>query len=196
MSSDGSISRWIGPLQEGDPTAVQEIWQRYFLSLVELARNRLRQAPLRGRDEEDVALSAFDSFCRNAAEGRFPELEDRDNLWRLLAVITVRKAGLLKRDEMRIKRGGGKKAIPDVDMTSLLNQIMSREPSPEMAAQMTEEYERLLNLLEEQELRQVAIWRMEGHTVKEIAARIGCAPVTIKRKLKLIRDHWESEVVS
>ena len=43
-------------------------------------------------DEEDVALSAFDSFCRGAQRGRFPQLDDRDNLWRLLVVITSRKA--------------------------------------------------------------------------------------------------------
>jgi DNA-directed RNA polymerase specialized sigma24 family protein len=196
MSSDGSVSRWLGPLQDGDPAAVQELWQRYFLRLVELARKRLNQRPLRGGDAEDVALSAFDSFCRNAAQGRFPELQDRDNLWRLLTVLTLRKVSIQQRNEARQKRGGGLLAPAAMDENStFLEQVMSREPTPELAAEMTEEYERLLRLLHSEQLRQVAIWRMEGHSVGEIAARIGCAPKTIKRKLKLIRDHWEGELV-
>jgi DNA-directed RNA polymerase specialized sigma24 family protein len=196
MSSDGSVSRWLGPLQEGDAAAVQELWQRYFLRLVELARKRLNQRPLHGGDEEDIALSAFDSFCRNAAEGRFPELQDRDNLWRLLVVLTERKVSIRQRNEARQKRGGGLLAPAAKDENStLLEHVMSREPTPELAAEMTEEYERLLRLLDSEQLRQVAIWRMEGHSVGEIAARIGCAPKTIKRKLKLIRDHWEGELV-
>jgi hypothetical protein len=53
---------------------------------------KLLGAPRGMADEEDVALSAFDSFCRGAEQGRFPQLSDRDDLWRLLFVITERKA--------------------------------------------------------------------------------------------------------
>jgi DNA-directed RNA polymerase specialized sigma24 family protein len=192
---EGSVTRWLWPLQEGDPAAVQQLWQRYFLSLVELARNRLRRAPPRGADEEDVALSAFDSFCRNAEQGRFPQLHDRDDLWRLLAVITARKAHQLMRDEGRQKRGGQAhvQGSTGPDRSDVLELVMSPEPSPELAAQMTEEYERLLQMLGDDQLRQVAIWRMEGQTVEEIAARAGCAPRSVKRKLRLIRDLWEDE---
>jgi RNA polymerase sigma factor (sigma-70 family) len=196
MAQEGSVSRWLGPLQQGDPAAVQQLWERYFLSLVKLARQRLRPAPPRGADAEDVALSAFDSFCRNAEQGRFPELHDRDNLWRVLAVITARKAARLLRDEGRQKRGGPAHAAdPAVteDPEALLEQVFSREPSPELAAQVTEEYERLLRLLGDEQLRQVAVWRMEGHTVEEIAARAGCAPRSVKRKLHSIRLLWENE---
>jgi DNA-directed RNA polymerase specialized sigma24 family protein len=192
MVSEGSVTRWLGPLQEGDPSAAQQLWERYFLSLVELARKRLRQARPRAADAEDVALSAFDSFCRNAEQGRFPQLLDRDDLWRLLAVITVRKASHLLRDEGRHKRGGSP-APAGEDQANLLEQIISREPTPELAAQMTEEYERLLHLLGDQQLRQVAVWRMEGHTVEEIAVRAGCAPRSVKRKLQVIRNLWEHE---
>jgi DNA-directed RNA polymerase specialized sigma24 family protein len=195
MSPDGSVSRWLVLLREGDPAAVQHLWQRYFLSLVQLARKRLRQAPRRAVDEEDVALSAFDSFCRRAEEGRFPRLEDRDDLWRLLAAITLRKASHALRDEGRQKRGGAARSpeAGEEDQAELLERALSREPTPELAAQMTEEYERLLRLLGDEQLRQVAVWRMEGHTVEEIAAQAGCAPRSVKRKLRLIRTLWEDE---
>jgi DNA-directed RNA polymerase specialized sigma24 family protein len=195
MDSDGSITRWLGPLQDGDAAAAHELWQRYFVSLVELARKRLRQTRLRVADEEDVALSAFDSFCRCAEQGRFPDLVDRDSLWRVLAVITARKASHLVRDESRQKRDGALATVgaTNRDDADLLQQVLSREPSPDLAAQMTEEYERLLRLLEHEQLRQVAVWRMEGHTVEEIAARAGCAPRSVKRKLQMIRMLWEHE---
>jgi DNA-directed RNA polymerase specialized sigma24 family protein len=194
LSQEGSVSRWLGPLQDGDPAAVQHLWQRYFLSLVQLACKRLRKALPRGADAEDVALSAFDSFCRNAEGGRFPQLSDRNDLWRLLAVITARKASHLLRDESRQKRGGPDPTC-NSDHEALLEQVFSREPSPELAVQMTEEYERLLNRLGDDQLRQVAVWRMEGHTVEEIAVKVGCAPRSVKRKLQLIRSLWQQDEV-
>jgi hypothetical protein len=132
----------LGPLADGDPAAVQKLWERYFHRLVGLARAKLQNAPRRAADEEDVALSAFDSFCRNAGEGRFPDLLDRDGLWRLLMVITARKAAHLKRDETRQKRGGGATQLSDDGLT--LEYVLSEEPTPEMAAEMAEEYRRLL----------------------------------------------------
>src|SRR5450631_1794747 len=107
MPSDGSVTRWIDQLQVGDAVAVRQLWQRYFQRLVGLARKKLADAPRSMADEEDVALSVFDSLCRQAEQGRFPDLADRDGLWRLLVVMTVRKAGYLRRHETRLKRGGG-----------------------------------------------------------------------------------------
>jgi DNA-directed RNA polymerase specialized sigma24 family protein len=192
MAEDGSISRWLGPLQEGDPEAAHRLWERYFVSLVQLARKRMKQT-MGVADEEDVALSAFDSFCRHAEGGRFPRLLNRDDLWRLLAVLTARKARGLIRSETRIKRGGKARPVGDDDEVALLEQVFSREPAPELAAQMTEEYQRLLALLDAEDLRRVAIWRMEGHSVENIAASLGCAPRTVKRKLQVIRNLWEHE---
>ena len=188
MSSDGSVTRWLDQVQAGDANAVQQLWQRYFSRLVGLARQKLRHAPRRAADEEDVALSAFDSFCRNAEQGRFPDLLDRDGLWRLLVVMTVRKANHLIRDETRQKRGGD--TPRDGDDAPILETILSREPTPDLAAQVAEECQRLLHQLDDKELEQVAIWRMEGFTVEEIAAKLACAPRSVKRKLQLIRNIW------
>jgi DNA-directed RNA polymerase specialized sigma24 family protein len=198
MSSDGSVSRWLDPLRAGDPAAVQRLWERYFTRLVGLARRKLSDAPRRAADEEDVALSAFDSFCRHAEQGRYPQLQDRDGLWRLLVVITARKAAHLLRDETRAKRGGGRTPVPDdpdaADEETLLGRVLSREPTPELAAQVAEECRRLLGLLGDRTLEAVAQARMEGYAVEEIAGRLGYAPRSVKRKLQLIRTVWEKEV--
>jgi DNA-directed RNA polymerase specialized sigma24 family protein len=194
MISDGSVPRWLGQLRAGDPAAAQQLWERYFRRLVGLARKRLRGAPRRVADEEDVALSAFDSFCRNAEAGRFPHLLDRDGLWRLLMVITVRKAAHLVRDENRQKRGGGPPAPPAPSAEMGLEQILSREPAPEFAAEVADEWQRLVALLGDSELEAVALLRMQGYTVEEIAHQLGYAPRSIKRKLRVIRAAGEKEV--
>src|SRR5919206_1363508 len=107
MRPEASVTQWIDRLKAGDPDAAQKLWERYFRRLVRLARQKLRAAPRRAADEEDVALSAFDSFCRGLERGRFPQLQDRDDLWRLLVVITARKAVDQVQHEARAKRGGG-----------------------------------------------------------------------------------------
>jgi RNA polymerase sigma factor (sigma-70 family) len=187
MPSKGSVSCLLAPLQAGDPAAVQQLWERYFLRLVGLARQKLHGAAPAGGDAEDVALSAFTSFWRNAERGRFPLLADRDGLWRLLVVITARKAAHLLRDEGHEPQAVGGDAGPD------LEQFLSREPTPEMAAQMAERYRRLLESLGDRDLELVAVWRMEGLTVKEIADRLEYDERTIKRKLNIIRGIWEQE---
>jgi RNA polymerase sigma factor (sigma-70 family) len=197
VASTGSITHWLNLLQAGDPAAVQPLWERYFPRLVRLARDRLGNAPRATADEEDVALSAFDSFCRGAEKGRFPQLADRDGLWLLLMKVTERKAARQLRHQGRLKRGGGRQSARDVSGSdtgeSLLEQVLSPEPSPEFAAQLAEEFQDLLRNLGDPELRSVALWRLEGYTVKEIADRLGYAPRSVKRKLRLIRSLWGEE---
>src|SRR5262245_56797441 len=92
MSSDGDVTLWLRQLRAGDREAAQPLWERYFRRLTALVRDRLRGLPRAAADEEDVALSAFDSFFRRAEAGRFPRLDDRDDLWQLLLLIATRKA--------------------------------------------------------------------------------------------------------
>ena len=188
MGSPGSVSGWLAQLQAGEDEAAQPLWERYFRRLVELARSRLHGVPRAAADEEDVALSAFDSFCRGATEGRFPQLHDRDELWRLLVVITAHKALDRLRHERRQKRCGTSIAAND------LEGVIGPEPSPAFAAQVAEEYRRLLRGLGDRELQAVAVWRMEGYTVIEIAEKLGCVTRTVERKLRLIRSIWAQEV--
>jgi DNA-directed RNA polymerase specialized sigma24 family protein len=202
MSSAESVTYWISQVKAGDPAAAQKLWQGYFQRLVGLARKKLKGTPRRAADEEDVALSAFDSFCRGAAQGRFPQLFDRDDLWQLLAVITARKAVDLVQHDRRQKRGGGMVqgesaliAPPDCSGAETgMEQIMDREPTPEFAAQLAEECRRLLGGLADDQLRALALWKMEGYTNEEIAAKLGCVLRTVERKLRVIRSRWKQGI--
>jgi DNA-directed RNA polymerase specialized sigma24 family protein len=196
-SSAGSVSQWVDQLRAGDQTAARKLWECYFQRLVALARSKLRGVDRRAADEEDVALSAFESFCRGAEQGRFPDLTDRNNLWRLLVVITARKAYDLVERQHRRKHGGG--AVLDeagLGGPAGLEQVVGRDPTPEFAALVAEECRRLMDRLGSRELRAVALWKMEGYSVDEIAAKLGCAPRTVDRKLWVIRGLWAQEVSS
>jgi hypothetical protein len=119
----GSVSNWMKKLQAGDKgLPVEKLWERYFHRLVGLARAKFGDMPRTVVDEEDVAVSAFLSFCEGAAHGRFPELDDRTNLWRLLVTITGRKVFQLNLSNRRQKRGGN--AI--VDDQAILEQILDK----------------------------------------------------------------------
>ena len=189
-----SVTQWIPGLKRGDPAAAQRLWEAYFRRLVGLARVRLRDAPRRVADEEDVALSAFDSFCRGAQAGRFPRLDDRDDLWQILVLLTVRKAIDLRNYEARPSRGSGRvQSLTDLSPEGL-EALGGDEPTPELAAQLTEEYRRLMGRLGDPTLQSVATWKLEGYTNGEIAARLGCVTATVERKLARIRSEWADEM--
>jgi DNA-directed RNA polymerase specialized sigma24 family protein len=194
----GSVTRWIFDLQAGDQAAAQALWERYFARLVRLARAKLQGGRRAAdEDEEDAALSAFQSFCTGAAHGRFPALADRDDLWRLLVVITARKAYAQVRRHARLKRGGGAGRAggraADDDRQAELDLIVGSEPTPEFAALVAEQFARMLDSLGDDTLRQVALCRMEGYNRDEIADRLGCARRTVARRLDLIRKTWLAE---
>ncbi len=200
MSSEGSVTRWIAALKGGDAAAAQPLWERYYRRLVSLARQKLQSARRRAADEEDVVQSAFHSFFQGVARGRFPQLHDRDNLWRLLVVITARKAlDQLAREHSKRRGGGtvqGESRISPGQPgweEAAIEQVVGEEPTPEFAAQVAEQYHRLLDLLGDETLCRVAVWKMEGLTNDEIAARLDCSRRTVARKLDTIRIIWRGD---
>jgi RNA polymerase sigma factor (sigma-70 family) len=201
MAAEGSVTYWIHQLQAGDQAALERLWEAYFRRLVGLARQRLRGRVSPAADEEDVALSAFDSFYRGIEAGRFPSLLDRDDLWKLLVTITVRKAANLAKQQRRQKRGGGRvqhaSALPSSgeEDQSAFAQLISHEPDPAFAAQVAEECRRLVEQLDDPDLRAVALWKMEGYTNEEIALQVGRSLPTVERKLRRIRKTWENEII-
>ncbi len=145
-------------------------------------------------------MSAFASFCHGVECGRFPQLEDRNDIWRLLVTITARTALRLARDERSQKRGGG--SVRDeaalggragsAAEDAALDELLGREPTPAFAAQVAEECQRLLDSLGDAYLRTIAGWKMEGYTTEEIATTLRRAPRTVERKLDLIRQRWSA----
>jgi DNA-directed RNA polymerase specialized sigma24 family protein len=193
-----SVSLWIHQLCGGDENAAQSLWQRYFQQLVIIARDKLKgRRPALG-DEEDIALSAFTSFCRGAERGRFPKLSDRNDLWGLLVTITTCKTAHLLRDEGRKKRGGDWKKLSwdggsDGEAVDL-SRLIAKEPSPAFSAQCAESLDRLLQALNDPTLAKVALAKLEGYENREIAQQLDCALRSVERKLQLIRQIWQVDM--
>ena len=200
---DNSVTQWLAGLKAGDAEAVRQLWNRYSAALIGQARQRLNHAPRQAADEEDVAQSVFVSLCRGAADGRFDDLANRDDLWWLLLALTRHKAaGQIRRDAAQ-KRGGLNRTktfsqLKDQDGDSHFSfeLLISDEPTPEDLAIMAEEYNHLLTLLRDDQLRKVASLRIEGYSVAELSQQVGIGVRSIERKLRLIRTTWAKHLAS
>ncbi len=193
------VSRWVLHLADGDEDAANEVWNEYFGKLVRLARRKLDGMPLRDVDEEDVALSAMNSFYRGMAQQRFDTLKNREDLWKLLVTITARKASAKLRRHYAQKRGGGGirgESVFQQDDDSMrdgIGNVLGREPTPELALGVAENCQVLLDKLGDDMLRQIALMTLEGYRTEEIASKLGCVRRTVERKLERIRETWIGE---
>jgi DNA-directed RNA polymerase specialized sigma24 family protein len=68
--------------------------------------------------------------------------------------------------------------------------VLGTEPSPVFAAQFAEECERLLSALADDELRTIALLKMQRCTIEEIAGKVGCTRRAVQRRLEIIRRTW------
>ncbi len=199
MKSEGSVTRLLEQLKSDDPAvrddAVRRVWERYVPALLDLARHHLAQRLLHREDEEDVLQSMYASFCLRQGRGCF-ELNGRDDLWKLLVTVTLRKARNAARrhrqevrDYRREQAQGGR---PDSESNGWEFELMDgAEPTPADAAALSEALEERLLALGDPILRQIAVRKLEGYTNKEIARELDdCTERTIERKLGRIRAKW------
>ncbi len=198
----GSITHWLADLKAGRGDALQPLWDRYFAALVERARAKMRsfRGSTAASDEEDVALSAFQSLYQGASQGRFPRLDDRDDLWRLLVHLTACKAVDRHRAVQRAKRGGGK-VLNESEMIAAgidahedgdpLDRIIGSEPTPEFAAMVAEEYRNRLDELGDETLKRIAELKLACYANDEIRRQLCCSLRSVTLKLELIRKLWQ-----
>jgi len=199
MQIDESVTMWIAQLKQGDEGAAEKLWRLYFQRMVHLARRKLDGAARQVADEEDVAASAFRSFCTGARDGKFQQLHDRSSLWPLLLAITGNKAVDLIRRNNRLKRGGALREVttagPENSSVSL-DELLAQSPTAELEAQLAEEFELLMQRLDtarDTDLRRITCWKLEGDSNEQIAERLGCARRTVERKLRLIAALWSKD---
>ncbi|TWU66888.1 ECF-type sigma factor [Crateriforma conspicua] len=199
LSDTHDITAIIRSVEDGDPDAAAELWSHCFPRLLNYCRGRLPEHMRRVLDEEDVALSAFKSFCLGAAGGAFGDIKGRDELWKLLFCIAGRKAQGYIRHQNRQKRGGGKvagesifKSDDDSSVSPGIEQVADQTPCHVSKAHFVSDCETLFDMLDDQKLQMVAILRIEGYSVDEIAARMECSRRSVERRLNLIRRIWQS----
>jgi RNA polymerase sigma factor (sigma-70 family) len=200
MSSAGSVSAWIEQLKAGDEAALGKLHTRYWPYLVGLARRKLRHAPRRVADEEDVAQQAFWGFYQSLRAGRLPRLTNRHELLALLSHITACQAanelkhelGVQKRGSGRVRGESALDAAADSSQagTRGLEQVADADLSPQEQIMLNDCYQHYVSELPEH-LRNFAELYLAGLTHQEIADRLGCTERTVDRKMALILAHWQ-----
>jgi RNA polymerase sigma factor (sigma-70 family) len=196
--SSHSVSIHLGGLKSGDSFAASQLWKRYYDRVMQVASRQLGQAPRRVADEEDVALIAFQELCDGAKEGRFKQLTNRNDLWQVLVAITRQKAVDQVRRQMRAKRGGGAVSGESVWMPMEaaggprgIEQVAADSPPPDYLCSLDEHHTRLMELLADETLKQIARLRLESYSTVEIAERLMISTRSVERKLRLIRETWD-----
>jgi DNA-directed RNA polymerase specialized sigma24 family protein len=199
MKPAGSVTRWIAQLHSKDPKvrneAARQIWLRYFAKLLDLARINLNSRIRRRESEEDVLQSMYKSICLRIERGLFA-LEDRNDLWAMLVTMTLNKARTVatrhtrKARDVRREQGLGDAKSDDSSVPEwALEQMDASDPSPPEAVLLSEQFEKRLQCLTP-DLRQIALWRLDGFSNQEIAEKLNRVERTVERKLEMIRKKW------
>lgn len=192
---DESMSLVVRAVKLGDEEAVRHIWDRYFPDLVRLAGQRLAYECNRRADGEDVAISAMESFFRAARNGRFPDLNDKDGIWRLLATMTRRKVIDLIRKNRRQPSVGESAVMGGEYEGGHFDWVATADPTPEMVVALADEVQHLLDVLPAK-YHPVALGKLECLSQAEIAEKCGVHLSTVERQLRIIRKRWKRELAS
>lgn len=197
MQNENSITKYFSALKRGESEAAQRIWEKFFKRLIELARKKLKSSPKRWSDEDDIVQQAFAQFFSQVQQNRFPKLNNRGDLWQILAMLVDRRATDQIRRQVNKKSGGGKvrgdSAFigPNDSRGAGINSFADNEPTADLAAEFVEELAVRLQGLKNDEYRQIALLKLQNYTNKEIADKIRSSVRTVERCLNNIRKNWQ-----
>jgi DNA-directed RNA polymerase specialized sigma24 family protein len=190
----------LDSVRDGDDQAIAKLWDDYYQQLVRIAAKRLPTNLRRTGDEEDIALSAFNSFIAGIRQDNFPDLSGRDNLWGLLITLTGRKVHAHLRHQTRQKRGGGTVRGESVFLDHAgdlkaggIGGVTGGGQPADIHAELAEACDELLSQLDDEQLKQIAVMRMDGYLVDEIAERLELSKRAVERRLQLIRRTWTEQ---
>ena len=194
---DRSSRQLFEGVRRGDESAATKVFHCYVDRLISLAGSRLSSKLARRTDAEDVVQSACRSFFRRARAGELTlrETGADDELWHLLAAITINKV------RKSVRRHTAKKRNVDSEASaghgaiceSIVHDISDREPSPEEAAVLIEETERMMSVLSPLQ-RQILQFRLQGYAPDETAMQAKCSERTVRRALELARTDLQSRL--
>lgn len=196
-----SVTVWLRQLANSDQEAAKKLWDRYGPELVELPRRRFGGALGVLGDEEVLDQSVFRTLWTWATDGRLDGVQDREDHWWLLLKSSRRKAlnrhaynKRQKRDHPTISRSG----FYEVDRSPAPENLIADggQPHPDLILILAEEQERLLEMLDDDVLKLIAVWKMDSHSHEDIAQKLKVTTRTVIRKLNLIREIWCRELDS
>lgn len=187
----GSVSHWLKELKAGDSVAVEAIWNRYYQKVVELAGRKMKVNPDHAVDGEDIAQLVMHRFCTNAVQGGYPSLDDREQLWDLLVVFTLNRIRKHLRACNTLKRSGLFSQVFEFRQAEVLQDLQTPEAPTIMADMMESWLARLDQEDPDGQLKQIAVWSMDGISGSEIARILKKRKSFVLQQIRLIRLLWE-----
>jgi RNA polymerase sigma-70 factor (ECF subfamily) len=188
MIEDHGFRSTMSGLRSGDSEAAAAVFARYVRRLIALAGKQFDARMRRRIDVEDAVLSAFRSFFGRAARGDFA-LDGWDELWSLLALITLRKCARRRRSQ----RAACRDPAREVDLAAgsdAVWRVPDRAPSPLEAAIFSETTEALFRGLDPAD-RPIVEHILLGFTAEETAVRLNCSERTVRRVRQRARRRLE-----
>jgi RNA polymerase sigma-70 factor (ECF subfamily) len=182
--SDDTVARLVDEFRRGDQQAASALFHRFASQLTVVASKQLSPSVAVRVDGEDIVQSVFRSFFTRCSSGRF-QIDDAEQLWRLLLTITLRKARSQARLH-RAQRRSVESAAP-IQESDWLAEDLARQPSAEDALILTDELHQVLKDLPPTYGRMLEM-RLAEHSVEEIADELGISQHSVRRALKLLRD--------
>lgn len=193
MSVNDSFQDLMTRLRAGDQDAASRIFEQFGRRLIGLARTRLTPALRAKVDPEDIVQSALRSFFCGQAEGNF-RFSGWNDLWSLLAVITLRKCGSRVEYFHAAKRHVGREANEaEIKDSIAMWEPLAREPTPSEALALVEVTEGVLRDLtgKDQEIFELTL---QGVDCEQVSMKLNCSERTVKRALDRIRRRLEERL--
>lgn len=191
---DDDSQHLVKRLRDGESRAANEVFERYMLRLVALARTRISPKLARRVDPEDVVQSAYRSFFRRVANDEIV-FQRAGDLWRLLAAFTINKL----RGQVEHHTARRRDIDRELHATGAINAEIfdagATEPTVEQVAMLSDELADVMCQMPARE-RAVLEGRLQGRTIEEIAAELDCSQRTVRRQLEHCRNVLERRLLN
>lgn len=191
----GSVSQWLDCLKSGDKSATEVLWRRFYPKLVRVANKKLFKNPDPAIGGEDIAQSSLRNVCQGVLDGKYPQLDNRDDFWRLLFVSMANRVCSHFRNCGAQKRN----ALLRDSSESVNDELISQLNSQEAQAELADLIEYLLGKLDQQdpsgELRRIALLYLDEHSASSIAKTLQRRKTNILHKIQWIRAIWEEALI-
>jgi DNA-directed RNA polymerase specialized sigma24 family protein len=192
MADESSFVDIMSRLRQRDNAAAAEVFRRFSHRLVALARTHLEARVRRKVDAEDVIQSVLKSFFIRYQEGQF-HLDDWNNLWSMLVVITLRKCGHQVAHYRAACRSVERETVPLAASDEAVHdwEAVARDPTPSQAALLAEAVTELMTDLNDALERQILEMALQGFVTADISSRVGRGERTVQRVLQRVRNKLE-----
>ncbi|MEO1524117.1 MAG: sigma-70 family RNA polymerase sigma factor [Planctomycetota bacterium] len=175
-------------LKSHDPESIQWFVKRFMPSIVHRARFLIEDNRSRGEDADDVAQDVLVQFLSQI--DRYEKLENRGHLFQILAMLTKRRA--IDAYRRACKRDSREQLNPLISQWEQCDSISKLDPS-HVSIEILDALREVIKAIHSPDLDTETIleMRLNGHTVREIATRIGRGERAVYRLLERIRKRLE-----